>query len=179
VRGLVKANQAGTLYLEESEDNSTWTTTTTVSVSANVTTELPWTALTKQYFRFRYVNGAMAQTSFSLIQQVAGLQVERVEVTGSTVLYTTPTHTEINVTTTSGQVLASNAARKYAIFINNSDTVIYIKLGAAANVNQGIRLNAYGGSYEMSAMLGNLYTGAINAIHAGNGNKTLLVTEGV
>lgn len=93
--------------------------------------------------------------------------------------YTTPTHTAVNVTTGSGEVLAANANRLYALLVNDSDTVIYIKLGAAAVANQGIRLNAYGGNYEMSAMLGNLYIGAINGIHAGSGNKVLLLTEGV
>ena len=93
--------------------------------------------------------------------------------------YTTPTHTAVNVTTSTGEVLASNANRLYALLVNDSDTVIYIKLGAAAVANQGIRINANGGNYEMSAMLGNLYTGAINGIHAGTGNKVLLMTEGV
>ena len=97
----------------------------------------------------------------------------------SVAAYTTPTHTAVNVTTTTGAVLAANANRLYALLVNDSDTVIYIKLGAAAVANQGIRLNADGGSYEMSAMLGNLYTGAINGIHAGTGNKVLLMTEGV
>ncbi len=93
--------------------------------------------------------------------------------------YTAPTHTAVNVTTNTGEVLASNANRLYALLVNDSDTTIYIKLGAAAVVNEGIRLNALGGNYEMSAMLGNLYTGAINGIHGGAGNKVLLVTEGV
>ncbi len=93
--------------------------------------------------------------------------------------YTTPTHTAVNVTTSSGQVLAANANRLYALLVNGSDAVIYIKLGAAAVLNQGIRINASGGSYEMSAMLGNLYTGAINGIHGGAGNKVLMSTEGV
>ena len=93
--------------------------------------------------------------------------------------YTTPTHTAVNVTTGTGAVLASNANRLYALLVNDSDTTIYIKLGVAAVANQGIRLNANGGNYEMSAMLGNLYTGAINGIHGGTGNKALLMTEGV
>ena len=97
----------------------------------------------------------------------------------SVAAYTTPAHTAVNVTTTTGAVLASNANRLYALLVNDSDTAIYIKLGAAAVANQGIRLNALGGNYEMSAMLGNLYTGAINGIHAGSGNKVLLMTEGV
>jgi hypothetical protein len=92
---------------------------------------------------------------------------------------TTPTHTAVNVTAVSGAALAANADRLYALCINDSDEVIYLKLGAAAVVNEGIRLNADGGSYEMSAAEGNLYLGAINAIHGGAGNKVLTVLEGV
>lgn len=91
----------------------------------------------------------------------------------------TPTHTAVNATTSTSQILASNANRKYALLINDSDTVVYIKIGAAAALNEGIRLNANGGSYEMSLGMGNLATGAINAIHGGTGNKALLITEGV
>ena len=94
-------------------------------------------------------------------------------------VYTTPTHTAVVVTTASGIALAANANRLYALLINDSDTVIYINLGATAVANQGIRLNADGGSYEMSKRLGSLYSGVINAIHGGTGDKTLLVTEGV
>lgn len=63
VRAEVKANQAGTLYLEESEsaDGSGAVTLATVPVAANTTTEIPWTNLTRQYYRLRYVNGAVAQ----------------------------------------------------------------------------------------------------------------------
>ena len=92
--------------------------------------------------------------------------------------YTTPTHTAPSIGTTSTIALASNAGRLYALLINDSDETIYLKLGAAAVANEGIRLNANGGSYEMSKKLGNLYTGAINAICA-TGGKTLLVLEGV
>jgi hypothetical protein len=89
------------------------------------------------------------------------------------------THSVLTVTTTSQQALAANPDRKYAMLINDSDTVIYIKIGAPAVVGEGIRLNPNGGSYEMSSAIGNLHTGAINAIHGGTGNKNLLVLEGV
>ncbi len=90
----------------------------------------------------------------------------------------TPTFTVVNSSTASGAVLAANTARRYALIVNDSDTNIYLKVGSAAVANQGIRLNANGGSYEMIAGI-NLMTGAINSIHAGTGNKVLLVTEGV
>ena len=94
-------------------------------------------------------------------------------------VYTTPTHTAVTVTTASGAALAANAVRLYALLINDSDETIYLKLGATAVANEGIRLNANGGNYEMSKKLGNLYTGVINAIHGGTGSKKLLVLEGV
>ena len=92
--------------------------------------------------------------------------------------YTTPTHTQPSIGATTTEALASNANRLYALLENDSNETIYLKLGAAAVLNQGIRLNANGGNYEMSKLLGKLYTGAINAICA-TGGKTLLVLEGV
>lgn len=88
------------------------------------------------------------------------------------------THTTAAVGVAPGAALAANPARKYALLVNDSDSVIYLKIGAAAVANAGIRLNASGGSYEMSAAYGNLDTRAINAISTGTG-KVLLVAEGV
>lgn len=82
VKGEVWADQAGTLYLEESENNSTWTATRAVAVSAGVTAQVPWTILTKRYFRFRYVNGATAQTGFILVQQTGGPGMRNAQLTG-------------------------------------------------------------------------------------------------
>ena len=92
--------------------------------------------------------------------------------------YATPTHAAVNVTTTSAVVKAANNDRKYLLLINDSDTVIYLKLGVAAVLNEGIRLNGNGSSYEISESKGDLYTGAIYGIHGGSGNKVLLITEG-
>jgi len=97
------------------------------------------------------------------------------DVTG---VYTTPTHTQPSIAATTTTVLAANANRLYALLVNDSVETIYIKLGAAAVLNQGIRLNANGGSYEMSKKQGNLYVGAINGIST-SGSMALLVTEGV
>jgi hypothetical protein len=88
------------------------------------------------------------------------------------------THTPITAAVNTTAALAANANRKYALLVNDSDEVIYIKLGAEAVLNQGIRLNASGGSYEMSNSIGNLTTGAINCIST-SGGKILLATEGV
>lgn len=92
--------------------------------------------------------------------------------------YKTPTHTSINVTTTTSVVLAANTLRKYTIIVNNSDDPIYLAFGNSAQVNLGICLPTKYSSYEMSAMQGNLYKGAIQAIHGGTGTKQILITEG-
>ena len=80
-----------------------------------------------------------------------------------------------NVTTASGEVMAANSARRYAIFTNDSDQVIYLSLGGTAVINKGIRLNANGGSYEIKGE--NLFVGSVKAIHAGSGNKVLTHIE--
>lgn len=89
-----------------------------------------------------------------------------------------PTHTAVTVTTNSGAALAANERRRYALLVNDSDTKMYIKLGATAVAAEGIPLAANGGSFELSMQQGNLWRGSINVIHGGTGNKVLLVTEG-
>ena len=88
---------------------------------------------------------------------------------------TTPAHTVADVATTSTLVLASNSDRLHALFVNDSDTTIYLKLGAAAVLNEGIRLNANGGAYEINWT--NLFTGAVYGIHGSAGTKKVIVTE--
>lgn len=90
VRGHIYSDQAGTLYLEESDDDgATWSTTSTVAVSASVTAKLDWTAMSKRWYRFRYVNGATAQTKFVLIQQTRGMELDDVQLSGSNFEQTT------------------------------------------------------------------------------------------
>jgi len=90
--------------------------------------------------------------------------------------FMTPTHTVVTATTTSGAALAANAQRIGALFINDSDAVMWIKIGATAAANAGIRLNASGGSYEMTDHGDNLSSAAVNVVSATTGKK-LLVTE--
>ena len=93
--------------------------------------------------------------------------------------YTIATHTQIDVAPTSDAVLGANTLRTYVLFINDSDTVIYLAFGQAAVDRRGIRLNANGGSYEMAAVKSDLYRGAVNAIHGGGAvTKSLLILEG-
>lgn len=89
-----------------------------------------------------------------------------------------PTDGAVNVGTSSTLVEAADEGRDYLLLVNDSDTTIYLARGAAAVAHSGIRLSAPGGSYEMSRALGNLYRGAIYAIHAGTGDKVLCVSGG-
>jgi hypothetical protein len=92
-------------------------------------------------------------------------------------LFSTCSHTAVAVAVTTTAAKAANTNRIGLLLVNDSDTTIYIKIGADAVLNQGIRLNANGGSFEMNAALGNLASGAVNAIHGGSSTKALLVTE--
>ena len=83
---------------------------------------------------------------------------------------------EVTVGSSTTAVLTENPNRSYALFINDSDETIYLNIGGSAVANDGIRLNANGGAYEMSRANGNLDTQAVNAICA-SGSKNLLVVE--
>ena len=90
------------------------------------------------------------------------------------------TTTKVSVGSSDTQVLVANSTRKFAVFVNDSDTVIYLDLSATAVINEGIRLDpvsatAPSGRYEINLM--NLYTGEVSAICA-TGTKNLTVTEG-
>jgi len=89
----------------------------------------------------------------------------------------TPTHTNVRLSGT-GLLIAANTNRKYLLIVNDSTVVYYINLGNVAGLNEGIRLNANGSSYEMSAQSGNLYTGAIYGIPSSGANQNILITEG-
>lgn len=87
------------------------------------------------------------------------------------------THSEVVVGVASGAAIAANDEREYLLLVNDSDASIYLGIGVAAEMNKGIRINAGGGSYEISPRNGNFTTVDINAI-AIAATKTLMVTEG-
>jgi len=80
-----------------------------------------------------------------------------------------------NVAVTSTLVIAVCKHRTAVWIVNDSDTIIYLALGVAAVVNQGIRLNAGGGSFTMSKA--DLFKGDISAIHGGAGAKVLCAIQ--
>ena len=95
------------------------------------------------------------------------------------------THTVVNVGAGSTPILAANQTGvKYILIQNVSNQVVWIKMGAAAVLLEGIGLPSVDaasnpqGAYELSVGAGNVTLDAINGICAG-GNKNVTVTVGV
>ena len=85
----------------------------------------------------------------------------------------TATTTSIDAGAASQTALAANTSRKGAIFVNDHATgVIWLKLGATAVANTGIRLNPGGGTFMIN--INNLYTGIVTAIADGATRKLLI-----
>tara|TARA_R100000808_G_scaffold8880_1_gene24800 strand:+ start:12675 stop:13076 length:402 start_codon:yes stop_codon:yes gene_type:complete len=84
------------------------------------------------------------------------------------------TNFNVSVGTTSTAVRGSSTDRVMVALVNDSDAVIYIALGEAATINNGIRLNANGGSI---VIVNPTWTGTINAI-ATIASSTLVGVDG-
>lgn len=72
------------------------------------------------------------------------------------------TKTSVLCGTSDTVLLAGSSSRLRATFVNDGDTNIYLSLGSAAVLYEGIRLNSNGGSYEIEYE--NLFTGAVHCI---------------
>lgn len=81
----------------------------------------------------------------------------------------------VSVGTSSTLVLAANSSRRYLFLVNDSDEAIYVSLGAAAVMNEGILLTAGGGALTLDTT--SMYAGAIYAICL-TGGKNLTICEG-
>ena len=89
------------------------------------------------------------------------------------VRFETATNTKVSIANTTTVALAAGPGRQFARFTNDSDEVIYLGLGAAAVLNEGVRLTAAGGVFEINGT--NIFTGAVNAIST-SGSKNLCVS---
>jgi len=76
--------------------------------------------------------------------------------------------------TTSTAVAVANSSRKYLYIRNQSDTAMYLAVGADAEDEKGIYLAKSGGTFEMN--VDNLSPELVNAICSG-ASKKLLVQE--
>ena len=87
------------------------------------------------------------------------------------------THAAVSCTSSTGEALAVNGGRVSALFVNDGTSTIWIAINQAAVANEGIRLNANGGSYYITDRgQGNLDREAVNCITA-SATVVLLVTE--
>lgn len=77
----------------------------------------------------------------------------------------------VAVDTKSTEILAANTRRLYACIVNDCSDVIYLAIGSDAVINKGIRINANGGSFEMTKL--NLSAQAINGICVSQGSVTV------
>lgn len=86
-------------------------------------------------------------------------------------------HAAVSCTSSTGAALALNGGRVAALFINDGTSTIWLAINQAAVANEGIRLNANGGSYYIhDKTQGNLDREAVNCITA-SATVVLLVTE--
>mgnify|MGYP000179793687 CR=1 FL=1 len=87
-----------------------------------------------------------------------------------------PCNTKATVGSVSTFILASSSTRTELEIVNDSDEVVYLALGDYAEMNEGIRLNASGGSWNGQKSNGDVYTGTVYAI-CSSGSKVICVTE--
>lgn len=85
-------------------------------------------------------------------------------------------HAAVTCANTSTEALAVNGGRVAALLVNDSTQTIWIAINQTAAANEGIRLNANGGSYYMDVNDNNIDLEAVNCIVA-SGTGIILVTE--
>lgn len=76
VKGFAYADRGGTLFIEESDNNFSWSTTVAVNVAPGEFSASEWVYLTKRYYRFRYVNGNLQQSEFVLYQSLGAGEID-------------------------------------------------------------------------------------------------------
>ena len=92
------------------------------------------------------------------------------EATGKTI--TSISSTNYSVLTTSGTVIAADSARRYVRIQNNGTYRVHLNLGATAEMDHGIELDA-GSSYEINDT--NRYTGVISGIANTTGQSVMVL----
>jgi len=79
----------------------------------------------------------------------------------------------VEVGSSTTEILAANANRKYALITNDGAETVYLSFGDDAVMHEGLPLGP-GVAYEI--LPGNLYTGAINGI-CENGGANVCIVE--
>ncbi len=86
-------------------------------------------------------------------------------------LSTSTTSDKVSIGSTNTPIVDALSTREELVIVNDSDETIYLGIGSTAVVNEGIRLNANGGSFSTDS-----WTGSVNGICA-SGSKNVTVTE--
>jgi len=100
----------------------------------------------------------LASFSFAAVYKNTTYPYNAVEIGGVTLSASTATTID-----------AKDQYRRYACIVNDSDAVVYLAIGITPNLNEGIRLNASGGSYEINDT--NFTDMTIKAITAGTNKR--------
>lgn len=141
-RAIAYADQPGTLYIEESEDDNTWTETITQAVSANQLMDTGWAYLSKRYYRLRFVNGATAQTVFSLLDSAGGgLADVSASLTGSNVQNVT--FVTNNVSAATPPSVGTNAKVEFEVFGTGTGFVLTPQLVMLNGSGQTVPTQAF------------------------------------
>ncbi|QAW48473.1 phage portal protein [Bacillus velezensis] len=74
VKGAAYSDREGTLFIEQSNDNVSWSTIISLEVKGNTLSETDWVDLSQRYYRFRYANGNLQQSEFLLYQSLGAGQ---------------------------------------------------------------------------------------------------------
>ena len=85
--------------------------------------------------------------------------------------------TKATVGSSSGEVVAANTSRKFLAIVNDSNDEVFLGIGETAVINEGIRLNAGGGSVVFGGSGLPLMLLAVNGIASG-ASKNVTVQEG-
>ena len=99
---------------------------------------------------------------------------EMVATIGGHLDFDTAVNFSVTVGSTSTLVKSLDANRKLLVLVNDSDVVLFLSLGSAAVMNQGIRINANGGNIVLENPI---FTGNVYAICAAGG-KNIVGCEG-
>lgn len=87
-------------------------------------------------------------------------------------------HSTASVDDSTTEVVAAASNRKYLRLTNLHATItVFLRIGAAATLNTGIRLGPVGGTYEMRQDANNVDPRVINGIGDAAGPSIILVAQ--
>lgn len=87
-------------------------------------------------------------------------------------------HSTASVDDSTTEVIVAAANRKYLRLTNNHPTItVFLRIGAAATLNTGIRLDPAGGTYEMRQDANNVDPRVVNGIGDAAGPAVILVAQ--